>query len=219
MAEESITDIIRSGHNDLLRQRLLEEPSVADMKTAEGSSLLQYAAYCRNNEAVELLKPHRPDLNIFEAACLGETQVVKDLLGKEHDLINSFSADGFTILGLASFFGHAELVRYLLVSGADPDMASDNAQKVTPLHSACAISDFTIADMLIRRGADVNVKQAGGYTPLHSAAHNGKSDLVLLLISNGADPDARSDKGETPATLALEKGFAEIADLIRKQEA
>ncbi len=218
MSEESITDIIRSGHNDLLRQRLLAEPSVADMKTAEGSSLLQYAAYCRNNEAVDILKPHRPDLDIFEAACLGETNIVKKWLEKDRGLINSFSPDGFTVLGLASFFGNAELVRYLLASGADPDLSSDNAQKVTPLHAACAISDFNIADMLIRRGADVNVKQAGGYTPLHSASGNGKSDLVLLLIANGADTGARSDKGETAVTIALEKGFAEIAELVRKQE-
>jgi len=218
MSEESLTGMIRSGHNDLLRQKLLEDPSVAAIKTEEGISLLQYAAYCRNDEAIALLTQYRSEYDIFEAASLGKLEIVSRLLREDPDLLNSFSPDGFTILGLASFFGHHELVRYLLASGADPNIASDNTLKVTPLHSACAASDFNIADMLIRKGADVNAKQAGGYTPIHSAAHNGKTDLVLLLIANGADIDARTDKGETTVSLALERGFADTAELLRKQD-
>lgn len=211
---EEIFELIKTGKNSLLEQLLEDNPTLADKKTEQGISLLQFAAYCRNNFAVDILKRHKQNLDIFEAASIGDSETIRQLLDKTPDLLNSFSADGFTALGLASFFGHFTLVKQLLDKGANPNIASNNQFKVAPIHSACAISAIDIAELLIKHGANVNAKQTQGVTPLHSAAHNGQTKLSKLLIDNGADINAKMDNGQTPLFMANEKNFQETAELL-----
>lgn len=213
---KEIIELIKAGKNDLLEQKLNEDPSLAESKTEQGISLLQFAAYCRNTFAVDILKKRRQNLDIFEASSIGNKEIVRQLLEKNPELLNAFSSDGFTALGLASFFGHLSVVNLLLDKGANPNIASNNDFKVAPIHSACAISHFEITELLIKYGADVNAKQSQGVSPLHSTAHNGKTSLSKLLIDNGADINAKTDNGQTPLFMANEKNFNETAELIIK---
>ena len=216
MNMEEIIELIKTGKNDLLKQKLNDNPSLADSKTEQGISLLQFAAYCRNNFAVDILKKHKQTFDIFEAASIGHTETVSQLLDKNPEFLNSFSSDGFTPLGLSSFFGHLSLVKLLLDNGANPNIASNNQFQVAPIHSACAISHFDMVELLIKHDADVNAKQMHGVTPLHSAAHNGQTKLSKFLIDNGADINAKMDNGQTPLFMASEKNFQETAELIIK---
>jgi len=213
---EEIIELIKTGKNELLEQILNDNPSLADSKTEQGISLLQFAAYCRNNFAIDILKKHKQKLDIFEASSIGDTEILSELLDKKLELLDTFSLDGFTPLGLACFFGYLSLVKLLLDKGANPNIASNNQFKVAPIHSACAISHFAITELLIRHRANVNAKQMQGVTPLHSAAHNGQTKLAKLLIDNGADINAKMDSGQTPLFMANEKNFQETADLIIK---
>ena len=77
---EEIIELIKTGKNDLLKQKLNDNPSLANSKTEQGISLLQFAAYCRNNFAVDILKRHKQTFDIFEAASIGHTETVKCLL-------------------------------------------------------------------------------------------------------------------------------------------
>ena len=211
---EELIDLIKTGENELLQAKLNENSSLADSKTVQGISLLQFAAYCKNQSAVAILKKHVSKLDIFEASSVGDARTVNQLLNEKPELLNSFSMDGFTVLGLASFFGHLSLVKLLLDKGADPNIPSNNPFKVTPLHSACAISSIPIAELLLEHGADVNAKQMQGVTPLHSAAHHGQTQMVKLLIDKGADINAKMDNGQTPLSMASGKDFHETAALI-----
>ena len=213
---EDIIELIKTGKSDLLEQKLSDNPSLSDTKTEQGISLLQFAAYCRNNFAIEILKKYKQNLDIFEAASIGNNETVNQLLNQNPELLNSFSKDGFTALGLASFFGHLSLVQLLLDKGANPNISSNNQFKVAPIHSACAISHFDIAKLLIEHGADVNARQMQGVTPLHSAAHNGQAKLSKLLIDSGADINAKMENGQTPLFMANEKNFHETAEVIIK---
>ena len=213
---KEIIELIKAGKNDLLEQKLNDNPSLANIQTEQGISLLQFAVYCRNNFAIDILKKYKQQLDIFEAASIGDTETVSELLNTNPEFLNSFASDGFTALGLASFFGHLSLVKLLLNKGANPNIAANNQFKVAPIHSACAISAFDIAELLIKHGADVNAKQMQGVTPLHSAAHNGHTKLSKLLIDNGANINAKMDNMQTPLFMANEKGFHETAELIIK---
>lgn len=211
-----IFELIGTGNYNLLSERLSENPALSKSKNEQGISPLQFAAYCRNKQAIAIIKPYLDRIDIYEASSLGDMENVLHLLEKDLSLINAFSIDGFTPLGLASFFGHLELVKILIEKGADPNLASKNEFKVTPLHSACAISNYGIAELLIENGADVNAKQMQGITPLHSAAHNGQSKLAKLLINSGAGINSETDKGQTPLSMAEEKKFKETSELLKK---
>lgn len=211
-----IIELIKTGKNNLLREKLQDNSSIATVKTEQGISLLQFAAYCRNQLAIDIIRSYLKEIDILEAASIGEKDSLIRLIEKEPDKINLFSIDGFTPLGLASFFGHKELVKILLNNEADPNIAANNSFKVTPLHSACAVSNYEIAQLLIKNGADVNAKQMQGVTPLHSAAHNGQTNLVRLLINNGANINSKMDDGQTPLSMAIEKEFNETIAVLKK---
>jgi uncharacterized protein len=213
---EEVAELIKAGNSRELRSVLENDPALLEQK-AGGVSLLQFAAYCRNQGAIAVLRSFKSHLDAWEAATLGELQMLKERLGQNKSVLSEFSPDGFTLLGLACYFGHREVVRFLLEAGADPNVASTNAFRVAPLHSASAISDIEIAALLIEAGADVNAKQNQGVTPLHSAAHNGQTRLAELLIANGADVGARTDGDKTPLQLALEKNHDQTAEVIRNR--
>jgi ankyrin repeat protein len=64
--------------------------------------------------------------------------------------------------------------------------------------------------LLLEKGADPGLKQAGGWTPLHQAAAHGRMEVVELLLARGADTGAVSDDKRTPAQMAEAKGHSEV---------
>lgn len=212
-----IIELIKSGDAMRLVKMMDENPALANQKTEQGISLLQFAVYFRNPQVIDVFRKHTRALDLFEASSLGDLETVSALLDKHPEKINSFSPDGFTPLGLACFFGHIDVVKCLTKKGANPNLASNNSFRVAPIHSASAISHLEIATVLIAHGANVNVRQAQGFTPLHSAAHNGQTALVKLLVDSKANINVKTDAGQTPLEMAIEKNFKETAFLIKKR--
>ncbi len=83
------------------------------MKTERALTLIMFAAFCQNKGAIEILKKYKRVLDIFEAASIWDIKIVSNITIENPELINSFSPDGFTSLGLASFFGNLEIVKLL----------------------------------------------------------------------------------------------------------
>lgn len=148
------------------------------------SALLQ-ARYRGDLDEVRRLRSSAATLSMFEACAIGETLTVRDLLSQP-SAHAQISADGFTPLQLASFFGHLDIVLMLLEANADPNQFSANAMRLQALHSAVAGGHLEVASALIAAGADINAEQHGGYTPLMAAQENQHSGLVALLETHGA---------------------------------
>lgn len=129
--------------------------------------------------------------------------------------VDDRSADGFTALHLAAFFGQPAVARLLLERGADPNPWASGDLRVQPLHSAVAGGHAEVAEMLILGGADIDAAQRLGYTPLMGAAQNGMAATVELLLARGAAPKARNDDVLTAAELADRAGHHEVAATIR----
>ncbi|MEZ4425190.1 MAG: ankyrin repeat domain-containing protein [Gemmatimonadota bacterium] len=51
-------------------------------------------------------------------------------------------------------------------------------------------------------GADVNLRDHGGYTALHNAASRGDNEMIQYLVDHGGDVTAVSRKGQTTADMA-----------------
>ena len=67
----------------------------------------------------------------------------------------------------------------------------------TPLSNAALYGHKDIAEILIRRGADVNGTNRDGNTPLHVAAFLCRADIVKLLLEKGASPTKDNRRGES----------------------
>jgi uncharacterized protein len=205
-----ILDAIRQGDADQVRALLAADPALAGSLTPEGAGTVLWAVYTRHPELAPLLLGSRPP-DVFEACALGATARAAELLSADRQLVEQYAGDGFTALGLASFFGHPDIAVLLLDAGADPKRPSRNALRIAPLHSASAAGHPALVDLLLRHGADPNAEESSGLTPLHTAAGNGNREIIALLLNAGADRGRKSHDGRTPAAIARQYGHPEVA--------
>ena len=152
------------------------------------SSILQARYEDREDDLATLLAGD-PDLDVFEAAAVGRTDRLRELLDADPALAESWSADGFTPLHLAAYFGHADGVRVLLEHGAPVGAVARNDLGVQPLNSAAAsqVTDarVAVARLLLDAGADPNAELPSGFRPLDAALQNADAELAELLRERG----------------------------------
>jgi ankyrin repeat protein len=73
----------------------------------------------------------------------------------------------------------------------------------TALHGVVGHDGPELAELLIRRGADVSAKNDMRMTPLHIAQY---ASMVEVLVRHGADVNARSQFGWTPLLVQAQEG-------------
>jgi uncharacterized protein len=215
----SFVEAVKAGDLAGIAELLEQDPSLIEARRPDGPSPVLLAAYHGHPEMARLLADKSAGLDIFEASAAGRLDRVAELAGERPALVNAHANDGFQPLGLAAFFGHTDIVDFLLSSGAAVNSPSRNAQHVMPLHSAAAGAHLAIARLLLEHGADVNAVQEGGFVPLHSAAQNGQIEMVTLLLARGAAVGAQTSDGRTALAFALEAGHTRVAELLRQNGA
>ena len=210
-----ILEAVKSGNIAKVKSLLTAEPDLIYTKTEDQVPVVLLATYQRNPRLLEvLLATSDYQLSIFEAAALGEDSQVQKLLHEQPDLLHATSPDGFTPLGLASFFGHPDTVKLLIEKGADVNQPFRNAWQVQPLHSAVASRSLETVTYLLEQGADINAAQQHGFTPLHTAAQHGDADMIKLLLEHKADINAVTNAGETAMDIALKCKHTDAAHMF-----
>lgn len=212
--EYLVEEYIQTGNNTALKELLNLKPDLAHGRTSLKVSPLLLSCYYKKPEISETILKFIKDPDIYESAATGKFDSLASNIYTNPDLINSFSDDGFTPLGLACYFGHEDSARYLLLKGAEVNTCSQNGYNVYPIQSAVAANNTDIAKILLEAGADVNVRQISGVTPLHSAAQHGNIELIILLLEAGANVHSTTEDGKTPADLASLAGFNELAKIL-----
>jgi uncharacterized protein len=211
----SFFEAIKQGDRDEVERQLDNDPSLIHAREA-GLSPIMVAAYHHEPEIASFLADKTVAITIFEASATGKINNIMRQLARDPQLVNAYATDGFQALGLASYFGHFDIVEYLIKAGAPVNSAARNELKAAPIHSAAAAGQAKIAELLLEHGAEPNISEQGGYTPLHVAAENGDEEVIRVLLYGGADLTLRSDDGKTPLDLALEAGQTEAARLLQE---
>ena len=214
MSLGQLEQYIEAGDTLAIDHLLHNNPSLCKEKTSHDISPLLLACYYKKPQIIKVMLKHLQDPDLFESTAANVLDLVKVWLETHPESIDSYASHGFTALGIASYFGHEEIVRYLLLKGADPNLPSNNGYRVYPLHSAISSNYEGVAKMLVEAGAEVNVAQASLITPLHSAAQNGNIEMLILLLEQGAQVQMQTEHGETPADLARARGHKEIAKIL-----
>jgi ankyrin repeat protein len=213
LSEKEFVELAKKGTEAEVKAALAASPGLADAKE-DGVSALLWAVYYGKADNARAIANARGKVDIFEASALGDQHEVADLLTGDAKLVNEYSADGFTPLGLAAYFGHLEMVKLLLAAGADPNLPSKNALGVIPLHSALSNGAKEIARVLIDAKSGVNTPNKEGWMPLHYAAYNGDMETADYLLMHGASTSQVNNIGETPAMEARTQGYTALADIL-----
>ncbi len=113
--------------------------------------------------------------------------------------INPFVEDneGKTSLDYAKEGKKAEILQALINNkyGSEQDSL---------LHLAVMIGEINAVRYLIRKGIDVNVRNALHHTPLHLAAGIGHENVVKILVEEGsAEIDVFDARNQTPMHYAV----------------
>ncbi len=191
LTDSEFIKIATRGDEVAARAALSANPALARCLGSDGTPVALLTLYQgRKALAEELGEAKRETITIFEAAALGRVRDVAVLLHLHRDRAHEVSPDGFTALHLAAFFGHHYCAKLLLEERADPSAVSQNALKVTPLHSAIADKEEPVVEALVatllNAGANPNAAPNDGYTPLMGAQQRGLTRVERLLRAKGA---------------------------------
>ena len=133
--------------------------------------------------------------------------------------VNLVVADGLTPLFFAAENGYLEVARALLQA---PGIRVNQAAGIRyiPLGVAAQYAYKDIVRLLLKKGADPNIRSATGLTPLNVACLHGHMAIVQMLLHFGADTDAEVQDPEgarpaqTPYSLAELGGHRGIMSVL-----
>lgn len=134
----------------------------------------------------------------------------------KHIDINAAEADGYNALFYAGYYGHENIVKFLLESGINVN--AQNKKGETALARLIA-EHADIAKLLLQVPTiNVNLQDKQGYTALHNIAMMGRDDSIgtmkLLLQIPGIDVNPKDRENYSPLMRAVEFDCIDAVKLL-----
>ncbi len=147
--------------------------------------------------------------DFFTAVAQDDAPAVKRLLARGFDA-NTLDPKGNLGLMIA-IRAPSPKVAQLLAETPKIELNRLSAQGESPLMLAALKGQLALAELMVKKGADVNKT---GWTPLHYAATGGHLPVIKLLLENFAYIDAESPNGTTPLMMASMYGSPAAVKLL-----
>jgi len=197
---------ISERHSAVVRV-LVEAGADVNARSAGGFTPILFAARQGDTESAQVLLDHGADVDdrapdgtsaLVVAAASGREDVAILLLA--HGADADANGSRYTALHAAVPKDLRNLVKTLLIYGADPDVRLANAPP-----SIFGPSRGAGSEVVAETGADKQASTANplvGATPFWLAARNVNVEMMRLLAEAGADVSAATDNGTTPLMSA-----------------
>jgi ankyrin repeat protein len=195
--------VVGSSEHEALGIFLLDHDADVTQADQFGMTPLHCTVEMRKPALLEALLAHGADPN---------AQLTSGLPFRRGDYVGRGAYDGASPFWLAARLGDLDMMRALLVAGADPELPS--ARGVTPLLVAAGLTQSdsrmvpearlmdAVRMLALEVGADINAVDRGGQTAVHGAANVSGDELIKFLVDQGADPMAEDRRGRTPLDVA-----------------
>ena len=213
-----------AGHVAIIRL-LLDHG--ADINSRSGSKLgispLMLASMNGHVQAVQTLLDRGSDVNAqietnrntaLTLACFqGKHEVVTLLLDRKANLEHR-AKTGLTPLMEAASGGHFEVGRLLLDHDADVNAPPVPSSKDTALTIAADKGHARFVELLVSRGADIEVKNKKGNSPLWLACHGGHIDVIKIMVDNSVDVNSMDNRKVSCLMIAFRCGHIHVAEYL-----
>jgi ankyrin repeat protein len=203
---ESIYDEMCNIGFSTIQERCKKDASFIFGCDETGNTMLHYAAYDGNTNAIEyllglgscpLLINNVGMTPLSNAAGCENVEALKLLINKS--LSGLLVDDQNMLLAIAASRGRYENLEYMLNAG----FKSDAVYRGDPiLYWAMQSSNLEIVRLLCENGSDVNAVNSEGKAPIFDAAGFGLIHILKYLLSKGAYVDIPADDGTTPLIIA-----------------
>jgi len=209
---------------------LISSGANTEITGLNGATPLYYALFNGNTEVAKVLLTCGADVNVkgekgdsllHLATFYGNIELAKLLISYGLD-VNIKDKEGYTPLHYAAVKEQKELGDFYISHRGINNLhwavinndikeaekfAVENLNKgpwgYSPLHLAAMKGYKAMAELLIKKGANVNSGNDRGLTPLYLAIQEGQTDMVNLLLERGAKVDMRNEYGFSPLHWAV----------------
>ncbi len=208
---------ILNGETNKVQSLLSEGRLDVNAQSIDGDTALMVAVQIENPEIINLLMAFgaSPAVKngaglapLHVAAAKGNIKVVEALLSGSQTDVNIKSKLGKTPL---CYTDSPAIASVLLARRANPQKGDKEGN--TPLHRAILNENWELADVLIQKGADVNVENDDGNTPINVAQ---TVRAVQYLLEKGADPTRSDEGGNTILHKAAMSGDCAMIEVLLK---
>lgn len=230
-SNEAFIRAVKDGDLHKVKTLILEQKADVNYESDKDDyNPLALAVLGNNPEIVQFLLEHHAaaDQNfssLVSAARNGSLAIVQMLIryGADTNVNNSYSI--YNPLTIAAYKNYTEIVRFLLVHGADTKIIDD--QHKTALHWAVYNRNPEMVKLLLEHGANMDAADSQGKTPLMLAHKKNYTEIVNILERYAAakkevgallaDQHPRIGSG-SPANTLTEDDYRRIWQELKKIE-
>ncbi|ERE83851.1 ankyrin repeat domain-containing protein 29 [Cricetulus griseus] len=148
----------------------------------------------------------------FWAARRGNLALLKLLLNSGRVDVDCRDSHGTTLLMVASYAGHIDCVRELVLQGADINLQRESG--TTALFFAAQQGHNDVVRFLFGFGASTECRTKDGGTALLAASQYGHMPVVETLLKHGANIHDQLYDGATALFLAAQGGYLDVIRLL-----
>lgn len=148
---------------------------------------------------------------LAEATRLGHSGIAKMLFENGADPTLKDRAGMNALYYAAADENKFDLLQSFLSKKADINALTNNK---TLLMTAAENGNNKAIDLLLSKGADINIKNQLGETALSKAVVTGSIETVKLLLNKGANPKDKIQGKGSLSTLAAYSGYREITEML-----
>lgn len=197
----SSSDFIRAiaaGTKGVVRLHVARSPSIINATDSAGNSAL-HVAICRQRYGIaSFLSKQGAKMSLQSAAALGDVETVLKELQRDPLQVTQRTADGWTAVHLACYYGHPEVLGVLLAFGASPHAKGPHGY-CSPLHTAVVGGCESVVQLLLNQGGSLSERDAAGFNAIEIALLTGHEQICRRLEEARA---CRADKqNNSPLTM------------------
>jgi len=155
--------------------------------------------------------------DILNAVKKGNIDKVKELLKKDPELINSKDQWQNNLLKVALLNRDRKMAKFLIENKIDINyIRKDIGESAFHMAVYRSHGSLEIVKLMIKYGADINLKDRRGQTPLNYAVSGGNKEIVNFLLDKGADLNTEGRLFERTMRSAIAGGLERIIDKLVK---
>lgn len=230
-----IHDAAKGGRLEVIIELAEENFLRLQEKDSEGNTPL-HLAIAYNQEAVvaKVMDYKTVDINmenkkgetpLYLACRFAGLHIVKQILEAGGDPLIKTRANSTVMHAVGmSIHEDAAAISNLLLQSDESSVLPENKPPMIlnakdswgmrPLHSASRSGNYSVAVVLLKKGADVKALDQLGRTALHWAAEEGNNEVAKLLLDNGVPFDVLCKNSGTALHLAIAANRVETVKLL-----
>lgn len=155
---------------------------------------------------------------IFISACEKQDESLAiSMLEEVPELAHAKDKQGISALFYAVGNGNLQVVERILNITKNPDHIEPESG-FTPLLVAVTRGHKNLVQILLKYGANPNIRTHSGITALHNAVYENQLEIVHLLVDAKADPKIEDKIGNCAMDVAMEIGNQQIIEILGRQQ-